>query len=187
MPEVVKARRNFLKTAGSTFCFSVAGVSLQLTPAQARQQSASLSVLSKAQAATLEVLADAIVPGAKIHGIAHFIDSQLAATSADSLLMLKYLGVATPHVSFYTSSLDSLEMAAKSLHQKPIARLNEVQLESLVEAVSDGKLDGWQGPPANFFYFVLRADAIDVVYGTERGFKAIDVPYMAHIKPTTTW
>jgi hypothetical protein len=34
---------------------------------------------------------------------------------------------------------------------------------------------------------VLRNDALDVVYGTRRGFASLGVPYMAHILPPTSW
>jgi hypothetical protein len=33
----------------------------------------------------------------------------------------------------------------------------------------------------------VRADALDVVYGTPEGFDALGIPYMAHIKPEKPW
>jgi hypothetical protein len=42
------------------------------------------------------------------------------------------------------------------------------------------KLDGWKGPTAGFVYFLLRSDAVDVVYG-------LGVPYQPHIAPTRSW
>lgn len=50
-----------------------------------------------------------------------------------------------------------------------------------------GGLPGWSGPPAPLVYFVLRSDALDVVYGTEAGFALLDVPYMPHIPPERRW
>ena len=50
-----------------------------------------------------------------------------------------------------------------------------------------GTIDAWRGPPAAFFLFVLRMDAIDVVYGTQDGFDRLDLPYMAHIAPPARW
>jgi hypothetical protein len=32
-------------------------------------------------------------------------------------------------------------------------------------------------------YFVLRSDAVDVVYGTMEGYESLGVPYMPHIVP----
>ena len=36
-------------------------------------------------------------------------------------------------------------------------------------------------------YFVLRNDAVDVFYGTQDGFEALGIPYMAHIEPPSRW
>jgi hypothetical protein len=49
------------------------------------------------------------------------------------------------------------------------------------------KIDGWKGPPGGFVYFLLRSDAVDVVYGTVAGYKSLDIPYMAHIEPKRSW
>jgi len=49
------------------------------------------------------------------------------------------------------------------------------------------KLDGWQGPPGPFIYFVTRSDAVDVVYGTVEGYESLGIPYMAHIAPEKRW
>jgi hypothetical protein len=49
------------------------------------------------------------------------------------------------------------------------------------------KIDGWQGPRAPFVYFLLRTDAVDVVYGTMDGYAKLGVPYMPHIAPTRSW
>ena len=38
-----------------------------------------------------------------------------------------------------------------------------------------------------FFYFVLRNDAVDVVYGTKDGIESLGIPYMAHIEPPSRW
>ena len=50
------------------------------------------------------------------------------------------------------------------------------------------KLAGWQGPPAaGFVYFLLRSDAVDVVYGTVEGYAELGIPYQAHIMPLKRW
>jgi len=56
-----------------------------------------------------------------------------------------------------------------------------------VATVAQGSPKAWIGPPAALFYFVLRNDALDVVYGTEAGFAKLGIPYMAHIAPPTRW
>jgi len=49
------------------------------------------------------------------------------------------------------------------------------------------KLEAWQGPPAGQVYFVLRSDAVDVVYGTMEGYESLGVPYLPHIAPDRRW
>ena len=45
-----------------------------------------------------------------------------------------------------------------------------------------------QAPPAaGFVYFVLRSDAVDVVYGTVEGYAELGIPYQAHIMPLKRW
>ncbi|MFT5137756.1 MAG: hypothetical protein ACI9XU_002182 [Arenicella sp.] len=187
MSDIPQSRRGFLKTSGLTFAFTVAGVSIQLTPAQAREKRASLNLLTELQATTLDYLAEAIVPGASKLGIVHFLDSQLSTSPKDSLLMLKYLGVPSPHLDFYSAGLDSTARAAKDRYDKSLDRLSPDQLEELISDISTDKVVDWQGPPASFFYFVLRSDAVDTVYGTQAGFKSLEIPYMAHIQPPTNW
>ncbi len=45
----------------------------------------------------------------------------------------------------------------------------------------------WSAAPASFLFFVWRAGACDVVYGTQSGSEAIGMPYMAHIAPSDKW
>jgi hypothetical protein len=49
------------------------------------------------------------------------------------------------------------------------------------------KIEGWSGRPAALVYAVLRADAVDVVYGTMEGYEALGIPYMPHIPPEKRW
>ena len=41
--------------------------------------------------------------------------------------------------------------------------------------------------PAGQAYFVLRSDAVDVVYGTMEGYERLGVPYLPHIAPDKRW
>ena len=59
--------------------------------------------------------------------------------------------------------------------------------QTLVTQMAGGTIAGWSGPPSALFYFVIRSDAIDVVYGTQAGFQRLNVPYMAHIVPPSPW
>src|ERR1700689_5417250 len=56
-----------------------------------------------------------------------------------------------------------------------------------IDLMRQNKLDGWKGPGSPFVYFLLRTDAVDVVYGTMDGYAHLGVPYQAHIAPTQSW
>lgn len=150
-----QSRRDILKQVA---LFAFAGAKL-LTPAAARAAGHPYRVFNSDQVRTLETLGEALVPGSKKAGLAHFIDIQLAGPAADSLLMIKYLGVNPPFTPFYMSGL----AAAAAARNPDVSSLSPL------------------------FYFVLRNDAIDVVYGTTEGYESLGVPYMAHIPPPSGW
>ena len=185
----VKAdRRRFLRDSGLLLSVVVAGKVLTLSPRAAQAAALPWRVLSAEQAATLDSLAEALVPGSRDAGISQFIDKQLAAPAAERLLMLKYLGVeADDMAAFYTAALDSLGLAARKRHGKAAAALPPEQVRALLQALSADAGDDWQGPPAGFFSFVLRSDASDVTYGTRAGFDRLGIPSNAHIAPGEPW
>jgi hypothetical protein len=177
-------RRQFIRDAGLLLSVVVAGQAFTLSPREARAAALPWQQLNAAQAATLEALAELLVPGSKAAGVAQFVDKQLAAPPGERLLMLKYLGVeADAMVNFYTAALDSADALARRRHDQPWSMLSEAQGNALVSAMAAEAGEDWRGPPAGFFHFVLRADACDVTYGTEEGFDHLGLPYNAHIPP----
>jgi hypothetical protein len=70
---------------------------------------------------------------------------------------------------------------------KPIEAREATSVATLVGDIAAGKPTTWAAAPAPFFYFVLRADAVDIAYGTRAGFERLGVPYMAHIEPAGDW
>jgi hypothetical protein len=180
-------RRKLLQGSALLLAYSVGGKSLLLTPAQALAQDMPLAVLTAAQRTELEAFAEALVPGARNAGIAHYLDQQLACAAEDSLLMLRYLGVPAPYLDFYAGGLAAMANAALTLFELPVHSLNPQQAEELVRQVAADGIADWKGPPGSFFYFVLRADVTDVVYGTEQGFDNLGIPYSAHIAPARPW
>jgi hypothetical protein len=173
-------RREFLAGSSAMLAFLVDGVTLMLTPAEARAQGVPLQHLSPAQGLMLERLGEALVPGARTAGIAHFVDQQLGQPDS-MLLMIKYLGVApADRTGFYRSALDAA-LAATADARAPMAD------GELLRRMAADDLSAWDGPPASFVYFVLRADALDVVYGTRDGFARLGIPYMAHVEPPADW
>lgn len=181
-------RRDFLRySAAGLVAVPIAGTVRWLSPAEALAASAPFSTLTADEAALLGDAAEVLVPSAKAAGVAHYIDHHLTVPAADSLLGLRYLDWPPPYTKFYHAGLKALARFAAARHAKPFSALDTAQREALMRAVMGGSAEGWQGPPAGLFGFVLRLDAIDVVYGTEKGFAALGVPYLAHIAPPTPW
>lgn len=181
-------RRQFLKSSGIVLSCMVGGEILSVSPRAAFAADLPYQILTDEEVSTLQGLAEAIVPGSREAGISHFIDKQLGADAQDSLLMLKYLGVpAAGFTGFYQGGLRSAARLAKARFNKPWPALSTEQAEQLLAEMNSNAEIEWDGPPAGFFFFVLRADACDVVYGTHDGFARIGMPYMAHIEPTEPW
>lgn len=181
-------RRRFLQGAGIVLSVAVAGETLLLSPAAARAAGLPLQVLTEQEAATLEALAEALVPGAQKAGIAHYIDRQLALPPAQSMLMLRYLGVEPgDFLNFYRGGLAGADRLARADEGKTWPQLDAARRAALLATMGADEAEGWSGPPSSFFTFVIRSDACDVVYGTEQGFARIDMPYMAHIAPPQPW
>lgn len=171
-----------------TFC--VAGCEVELSPGEARRRGAAQRVLTKAEVATLESLGETLLPGSREAGIANYIDHQLGEPAGRQRLMIKYLNVPPPFYVFYQEGLAALERAAATATGAG-ARFQELPEQirhELVARMSRENPPGWgSGPPAPFFFFIVRNDAVDVTYGTMDGFAALGIPYMAHIAPPSRW
>lgn len=166
--------------------FLINGVLTQATAADARAQGAAFKILTPGEVRTLEAFGEVLLPGARAEGIAHFVDHHISVDPADSLLMLRYLDVPPPYAGFYKAGLAALDAHART-QGALFADLAADKAAALVKAISAAPPPGWAGPPSPLFYFAVRADAVDVVYGTMKGFEKLGVPYMAHIEPETRW
>jgi hypothetical protein len=155
-------------------------------PAAARAQGAPLARLSAEEAATLEALGDTLLPGAAEAGIAHFVDDQLGRERP--LLTLVYLDYPDPFADFYRQGLAALDGLSRDRLGTAFATATVEQQTALVGEVAAGNPAGWSAPvPSGLFYFVVRGDAVDVVYGTVEGFATLSIPYMEHILPPERW
>ena len=173
------SRREVLAGGGTALgTFLIGGRWVDASTRTARELGFTPQVLTMAQCEALEVTGDSLVPGALNAGLAPFIDSQLALGSG-SKLIAKYLGVDPPsQQGFYRAIADNL-----------IANLArpDTTPEQLAGSMASDSVAEWSGPPASYAFFVLRADVLDVTYGTPQGCAALNIPYSAHIQPETSW
>jgi hypothetical protein len=168
--------------------FSVGGVETLLTPRQAYAQGVPLRTLQPEEARTLAAVGEALVPGARTAGVAQFIDQQISIPPEEALLEARIMNVRPPFANFYRSAIGAIDRASRSRSGgRGFAELDASEQHDFIDAMRQNKIDGWQGPGAPFVYFLLRTDAVDVVYGTMEGYANLGVPYMPHIAPTRSW
>jgi hypothetical protein len=181
-------RRAFMKGAAlGALAFTVGGAQVLLTPGEARARGVPFRLLKAHEAETIEALGETLVPGARSAGIAHFIDHQLSVPPEEALLEARIMNVRPPYANFYRAAIGAVNRASQSLHGRKFAELSTVEQRDFVSLMRQNKIDGWQGPAGGFVYFLLRMDAVDVVYGTVEGYEALGIPYMAHIAPDKRW
>jgi Gluconate 2-dehydrogenase subunit 3 len=181
-------RRTVLQNAGvGTLVFMIGQRQVWLTPKEARAASVPFQTLTPSQIAILDALGDTLLPGAAEAGIAHFVDQQISIEPRDALLTLRYLDVAPPFARFYQQGFAALDATSEALYRGVFVSLDDGQRHDLVRHIVDGNPPGWNGIPAPLFYFALRSDAVDVVYGTVEGFQKLNLPYMPHILPDRSW
>ncbi|MEO0410433.1 MAG: gluconate 2-dehydrogenase subunit 3 family protein [Pseudomonadota bacterium] len=185
------SRRGALKAGGAgLITVTIAGCQQQMSPVEARAAGPDYQTLTQDDVTTLEALGETLVPGARAAGIAPYVDAGLSAPRRDSLLMIGYLDVPAPWDGFYKNGLAALEALAAKETGSPFAQLTTDEQAGLVRKISGAQPDDWSdngAPPAPFFYFALRGDAIDVTWGTMAGFETLDQPYLAHIEPPSPW
>jgi hypothetical protein len=181
-------RRLVLKGAAlSALAYTVGTVEVLLSPREALAQGVPLKVLNADERAALEAFGDTLLPGAKDAGLAHYVDQQLSVPASEALLMARAVGVMPPYANFYRAGLAGLDAASQKAHGAKFAALPQEKRSAFVEELRQKVPDGWSGPPSPFFYFVSRADAVDVFYGTVEGFERLGIPYMPHIAPLKRW
>jgi hypothetical protein len=182
------ARRALMKGAAlGVLAFTAGGAEVLLTPSEAHAQGVPMGVLKPDEVETLEAIGETLLPGARKAGIANFVDHQLGVPPGDCLLMARVASVMPPFANFYHGALAAIERSSQALHMKRFAQLTADEQYDFVDRMRQNKIDGWQGPPGPFVYFLMRHDAVDVTYGTVEGIESLGIPYMPHIAPEKKW
>jgi hypothetical protein len=165
-------RRGFVKGATlGALAFSVGGVEVLMGPGEARARNVPFPLVPKAREA----------------GIAHYIDQQLSVPAQESLLQARIFNFRPPFAEYYRSTLLTIDDVSRKSFGKEFAQLTAKDQREFVDRMRQNKIEGWTGKPGALAYAVLRADAVDVVYGTMEGYEALGIPYMPHIAPEKRW
>lgn len=180
-------RRRFLtRVVPTTFWTSFIMRSLSRNVEAKTVEDKNYKVFTSNEAETLAAWCATIVFGADQAGVARFVDENLAGDQAASQLLLRYLD-ASDMVGFYRNGILGIEKECQHRFGLSFARATAGQRLELVEAAIASKMQVWAEPDPNFFYFISRSDAVDVVYGTQAGFADLNIPYLAHIPPPRPW
>lgn len=141
---------------------------------------------SATQADTYAAWCDLLANGAREAGVARFVDTYISGSYGDCLLLLRFFKD-SPLGDFYLAGIGGIDRESHARFGKAFVSLERDKQLTIVEAAAQSKTQAWAEPDPNFFYFISRSDAVDVVYGTEQGFRDLDFPYLAHIAPAPAW
>jgi hypothetical protein len=181
-------RRGFVKGASlGALAFTVGGAEVLMAAGEARARGVPFRLLDAHQGETLEALGETLVPQAREAGIAHFIDQQLSVPPHESLLQARIFNFRPPFAEFYRTAITTVDDASRKIFGRNFAELSATDQRQFVDLMRQNKIEGWSGRPGAIVYAVLRADAVDVVYGTMEGYEALGIPYMPHIPPEKRW
>jgi len=181
-------RRGFVKGATlGALAFTVCGAEVIMAPGEARARNVPFRLLDAHQGETLEALGETLVPQASEAGIAHYVDQQLSVPPHEALLQARIFNIRPPFADFYRTAIVSVDESSRKMFGGDFAQLVAKDQRELVDRMRQNKIEGWTGRPGSAVYAVLRADAVDVVYGTMEGYEALGIPYMAHIPPEKMW
>lgn len=130
---------------------------------------------------------DALVPGAAAAGAAMYLGTQLALPRDHNSLFLRYMDWPGSYHDFYRDGLNALDTLIRARFGRTFPELDKLARATVVNEISAGQPANWSGPPAGLFYFVSKADAADLVFGTVAGIQGLGLDYRAHIEPHAEW
>ena len=181
------SRRKFLNKTVRAAAFGAAvGCSPAGLAAAQGKPPQKLRVFTQAQAETYAAWCNHLAIGAADAGVAYFVDKYLAEGMPGSLLLIRYLQN-SPFDDFYLGGIAGIDQESEARFSKPFLALGKSSQNVVVHAAVTSSTVAWSDPNPNFFYFISRSDAVDVVYGTMKGFRDLDIPYLQHIRPSHPW
>jgi Gluconate 2-dehydrogenase subunit 3 len=156
-------------------------------PRAAHAQGTPFKILLPGEVATIEALSDALVPGAREAGVSHYVDHELGSPSPR--LLLRFAQLRGPMAPYYHGALAAFSASMTAQGNRAFSSLSPDAQHAIIEALRTGTIKPWDAGAvaAPVFYGMMRNDGIDVVYGSAEGFKTLDIPYMPHIMPKSTW
>lgn len=171
------SRRSVVVHGGQMLlAFSVGGSTMMLSAADGRAAAAELCFMTRVEFELIEALGEALVPGAREAGIGHFVDHMLNQPDSSCLLTIRYLDVVSPYGLLYRQGLARLLQLVAP--KKPLTVTH-----TTIQHMLNDDSQFWPEISAFLFYFAVRGDAMDVVYGTPQGPGRLGLPSMEHIKP----
>ena len=186
-------RREFLRNSLATAVALGLGPALSLAGTVAGTDDklagpSALQVLTADEAAIYDAWCEQLAPGAGQAGVSRYLDAQLAAPQTDAALLLRVLAN-PPFEAFYRQGIAGIEQEVREHFggDATFLSLSDTQRREVIDAAAADATVAWKAPSPSFFYFVSRAAAVDVAFGTEAGFRRLGVPYLAHIRPPTPW
>jgi hypothetical protein len=125
-------------------------------------------------------LCEAIVPGARAASVGHYLDYQLSLAPNDCLLFARYLPIPLPFLHFYRLGAKGIESAAARAGDTSKSGPSQANWRQIAKGMYRESIVGWDGPSSPLLYLSLRNDALDVVYGTDKGLQKLGIPIMRH-------
>lgn len=179
-------RRQFLTgVAGTVATGSISGTA-GASFAPVGSTSGAYQTFTQAEAATYATWCDHLAIGAAGAGVASFVDASISGPYEESRLLLRFF--VNPSLGgFYTAGIQAIDQESDARFGRAFVALDAEQQRSIVAAASQATTEVWSKPDASFFYLISRSDAVDVVYGTDRGFDDLGLPSLAHIPPPSPW
>ena len=117
-------RRAFIKGAASgALTITVGGFDAFLAARAAHAQAAPFRIFTADEAGTIEALGETLVPGARLAGVAHFVDHQLSLAPDEALLEARILNIRPPFADFYRSAIGAINRVSQARNGLRFAQL----------------------------------------------------------------